>query len=349
MSSNPIYTGRRKIFEEKYTYYVPTFDTTEQTLEATQGPEAGDLVTFQRITQSSFDSLFSPKPFPDYTGSTTEDDNRIDKNYLNNLVFKRQQPISTINTFKFVKKYELVIDSISISTYDYYVGPLTRNTDASKNFPALYPFTVALNNKEVEFSASDQITDFEFSEYGTTQTIPQTYTTTLESLGEKYGGRIYTQKYDKRFELSRFPETLEVVLKANNNFFTEYYKNIVYRFFPEEINGKPLSIDQQWFLSTFMSSLRIDLRIISHIDYDQIDKGLVNIEKPQRIVRDELNLQTLSKLLKDLKEEEKPPRDLLDFLTQDDYNDIIERIKEGIVTKVDSSNYIDTIKQNITI
>jgi hypothetical protein len=340
-----IYTGKRETYEEAFTFNVSFFKTNivEKivTIDGTPG-----LFSQNVMVTKDYDQIFEEKIKPYYLPNDDLND-VIDKD-LCKLNFKHEINFTSMNPYKYINKVQLVIDSISFQTYNYYIDEdYDRQDESYKQLIALLPLKININNKEIIFNASDSIDDFKMTEYGVFD--GKTRNTGEETPPREFKGALFTQTYNKIFELSSVPESFHISLNINDNMFTNYYKNKYYRDYPEVLtNGEVLTVNKMFFYNSFISSFRLDGRVIQYIDYATSETSLLT--KPSRVIREDLNIQTLSSLLKNvLKPEEKEQdKDLLNLPSPEESQQIFQQmLDKNIITPYTIEEYINRASKNI--
>lgn len=356
MSGNATYTGRREIFEEKFTYFVPFFETINIDVpNVTINPNTG---TFQQQVMKTklFNEVFYEKPREQY--GVNDDNNNIYDRDLLKINFIEELKFTTSNPYKFIKKITMEIDTISFQTYSNYLsGGASRDNEGYKQLTSMLPIQVVINNKEIEFTSKDGITEFTMDEYGLYGPTGKTITTDEIPTGQpppvkRYKGNLYVQSYDKTFELSSVPSKIQVSLNLNDNIYTEYRKTEFYRQNPEVLNsGEILTVEKNFFYNSFINSFRIDGRIIQTIDYESLD--MQSLDKPSRIIKEDPNT-TIINLLKQFVEKsvsqkhkekkKKAPELVLDKITPDEAENIaLQIIDPHLDRNVVPENYIDVV------
>lgn len=288
------YTGRRQTWEQKFVYYNQLFKT-----EEILGSNPNEL--YNRIVQKDFSDVIETE-FDGYKLPLDQNDTfntQVDNKLLNyNLI--KEIPFNNNNPYKFISNIVLQIDTITFQTFNMY-DPKDNpdegnNADRYKelqytNLTEMLPITVTINNKQVEFTAGDGITEFKLNE------------TYIDLLTNKpvlsvppIPGNIYIESYEKQFELSSIPQKIEVQLDINNNAVSQYFKTPFFRSKEYAINNDE-RIDKALYEYAQLMSIRIDGRIISTIDYDALD--IQNLTRPKRTVPEKITLNNLQKILND--------------------------------------------------
>lgn len=331
------YTGRRKQWEQKFTFTVNLFKT--------QIEQVAPDENFLRVIQKPFKDVISNAEQSYSAGYlNTEADKTIDTNLLK-WGFKQDQPFENNNPYKFLKEVALVIDKVSFETYNFF-DPDQPDADrgtsnaAYKQIEEYLPLKISINNKEIEFGGADAFYTLQQIEYG------------YDDLGnpsidpDNVGGGLYIESYDKSFELSSIPKSLELSIDMNNSQRTDYQKTFEWRryFYDNDPDDR---IDKFTYDALNIALIRIDGRIISQIDYETLEAQ--NLSKPKRTVPQTLTLDTLETLLKKvLPEKEKPElklSDIIGTITEEEANQLIEDIKERRKPD-DPTNIIEQIKES---
>ena len=324
------YTGRRNIWEQKFTYYNPLFKS-----ELYPSPTDPNIEYLRFVNQSKDDVAISS--FNGYSQNNNNEavDNATDTELLK-MKFIKELEFNNNNPYKFLKKITMRIDKISLQTLNYY-DPTEPDNDRSENnidyrqIDELLPLKLSINNKEVEFAGADATYTLLFSEYGYDKASGAS-----EMTDKDVAGRLYVESYDKEFELSSIPKKIELDIDFNDSVISTYLKNRIWRFY--HYNNQVVAglvneenrIDRYIYNYANLGAIRIDGRIISEIDYDALDSR--NLNRPKRTVEDQFSLANLEKMLKGiLPEKEKPElkvSDVIETLTAEEADQLIEDIKK---------------------
>lgn len=338
------YTGKRQIWEQKFTYYGKLSNTS--IIQTVPGVEVN------RIIQKPYESVIQDK-IVEYKQPLIDNssvNNNIDKDLLNFKILE-ETPFSNTNPYKFINQITLRIDKITIQTYNFY-DPLVPNKDRTlsttyEQLTQLLPLQIKINNKEIEFGAADGINEYSIAEIGYNY---GTNTPIIEQVLNK--GNTYLESYEKDFELASFPQKIDVEINFNNNILTSYLNNSFFRnfFYNNNINDR---IDRSVYLYSSIDNIRIDGRIISNIDYDSMANMRLNA--PTRAVETPITLNNIEGMLKKVipkkEKKDKNAKRKIEFktTTKEEAQKIIDQFFDDKVEQFELTDIIQTIKENAEI
>ena len=258
--AKPIYTGRREIYEEKFIYFNDLSGIFDEEIDVNFVP-----TIIERITQAPYNTVCTNDEL------TLEDKLKLE--------FIYEGSFNTTNNYKYVKKIELVIDTVSIQTFNYY-KPGDDNADRGTNtrrnqLNDLLPINININNKEIVFTG-------EYSKEGSIKENGRVVATNepTEAI-TPIPLNTYSQTYNKTFEISSFPSAFNVKLNFNQNLFSTTLKNPMYQDYHKITKAD--DINDFIYRYSAMINFRIDGRIMSYIDYTNTDVS------PTRLIPNETN------------------------------------------------------------
>ena len=324
-------TSRREIYEEKITIPFKCYTIKEIFNGLTN-------YTFARTEQTPYNQVINPKttnydPSFNTLSDTTQDDNQSILDFQKTVEFQTTYP------YKYVNKIDLVIDSITIQTTNFYDPTETNderfNSIVFKNIQDFLPIQFKINNKEISFS-EPTFYDGDYYEDGIIiGSDPLQEESEIVRLGT------YSQKFDKIFELSAYPTSFDLSLNLNSSMGCEYLKNPITRAqFALGTGGDAVKTLQEFLYNSLnIVIIRIDARIISHIDYSQTDTQFTTIIREP----EQLTTKPLSK-----KEEDKLKKKLKNIKLYDIFPDLPTKFKDLYISEIEDDQE-QIIKQDIEL
>lgn len=319
-----IYTGKLESIEQPFTFFYETLKVFGED-DPPNTPAGSELF---RYSFEEFADLFY-------------DINKTDDNISNFFIWNTRKDLSLTNNnpYKFTKKIIMKIDKISFTTAEVFLpSEYVPFTDV-KTFNKYLPLNLIINDEVVTFSAGDG------SVITNDQDLIVLNNEITGSNDYRSNTALYQESYkNAEFDISSFPNAIKVALDLNNNIAIQSLKEIANIKNSSDFISNSLNTV---FFDMSLANFRIDGRIIQTIDYSTIDD--INLNKPQRIIKEDLNLQSLSKLLKSIFKEKEEEKDLLGFLKSQDKEEIIQTVKERLIDTLSSKSYLDILKENIII